>query len=216
MKRSKRLGMVLVLALAVGAGSAQAASAANFVAASYPAAISGSQVEKHIFHTAANDLYCNRYDFQSELTGASNEIALAATPSECSTAGIVSMIVSMNGCTWNFNVGTKIEAGKFSGSGHIACPSGKEIVWNGSLGNCTAKLPPQTLSGTYTLENTGTKPETVLLSTAVTGIKYVLGPTSGCLSAPAPGTYENGTYTGTTKLLAKEPKSLTQINFLVE
>ncbi|HEU4599342.1 MAG TPA: hypothetical protein VFS26_06310 [Solirubrobacterales bacterium] len=207
---------MLMLALAVGAAGAQAASASNFVAGSYPAAISGNQLEKHIFKTVANDLYCNKYDFQSELTGAANELALAATPSECSTLGIVTMTVNMNGCTWNFNAGATIEAGKFSGAGHIACPNGKEIVWNASGGNCTAKIPAQTLSGNFTLENTATEPKTVKLSTAATGIKYTLGPTSGCLSSPTPGTYENGTYSGTTTLLAKEPKNLAQVSFLVE
>ncbi|HET7119778.1 MAG TPA: hypothetical protein VFI17_00850 [Solirubrobacterales bacterium] len=216
LKRAKRFGMVLVASLAVVATGAQAASAANFVAGSYPAAISGNQIEKHVFETVANTLYCNTYDFQSELSGAANELALSASPSGCSTLGIVTMTVNMNGCTWNFNVGEKIEASKYSGSGHIACPSGKEIVWNASGGNCTAKIPAQTLSGTFTLEKTATKPTTVLLSTAATGIKYVLGPTSGCLGSPAPGTYENGAYSGTTTLLAKEPKSLTQINFGIE
>jgi hypothetical protein len=199
--RSKTALGTLLAALALSGPAAASAGAEVFAAQSYPATISGSQWEgKHLFETVANTLYCNKYNFSGSLSAASNELALAATPSECSTLGIVVMTVSMNGCTWNFNVGKELEAGRFSGSGHIACPTGKEIVWTASSGNCTAKIPAQTLSGTFTLENTATEPGTVKLSTEATGITYTLNPTAGCLNKPEAGTYHNGVYKGITKL----------------
>ena len=193
------LGMSLLLSAAACAP----ASASVFEAESYPATISGTQIEgKHAFQTVANTLSCNTYDFQGALSGAASEIALTGSPSGCSTAGVVVMNVAMNGCTFNFGSGRELGASLFAGSAQIVCPSGKEIVWNASTGNCTAKIPPQVLTATVTLENTATTPKSLKLSTAATGVHYTLGPSSGCLGKPAPGTYENGTYNGVTTLTA--------------
>jgi len=191
------------MSLLLSAAVCAPATASVWEAESYPATISGAQIEgKHMFKTAANTLYCNTFNWQGALSGSASELALTGSPSECSTAGIVVMNVAMNGCTFNFGSGSLLEGALFAGSAQIVCPAGKEIVWTASLGNCTAKIPPQTLAGTVTLENTATAPKSVKLATAISGIHYTLNPTSGCLGKPAPGTYENGTYTGYTTLTA--------------
>lgn len=211
-------GLVVVAVLALCGAAAPLAQAANFEAESYPAAISGSQIEgKHSFKTVANELSCNKYDFTGELVEASNELALAGNPAECSTAGVVVMTVAMNGCTFNFNVGKEGGGGTFSGSAHIACPAGKEIVWTASSGNCTAKIPPQVFEAEVTLTNTATEPKkTIKLTTEATGVDYTLGPTSGCLNFPAPGTYKNGLYKGTTTLKAAKPKTAEAVGLTVK
>lgn len=202
----------LGLSLLLSATACASASASVWEAESYPATISGTQIEgKHLFKTVANTLYCNTFDFQGSLSGAAGELDLTGSPSECSTAGIVVMTVAMNGCTFDFGSGEGLGGSLFAGSAQISCPAGKEIVWNASTGNCTAKIPPQTLTGTVTLENTATSPKSVKLSTGVTGIHYTLNPSSGCLGKPASGTYENGAYSGVTTLTASSggPTGLT-------
>ncbi|HEX2391561.1 MAG TPA: hypothetical protein VHI77_01445, partial [Solirubrobacterales bacterium] len=90
-------GLVLAATMVLWAAAAPLAKAA-FVAESYPTTISGTQIEgKHRFKTAANELFCSTYDFQGELTEATKEIALSASPSGCSTLEIVVMTVNMNG-----------------------------------------------------------------------------------------------------------------------
>ncbi len=201
-RKGANWAVALVLALVLSAAVSASATASVWEAEKYPAAISGSQLEKHEFKTVANTLYCNKYDWQGALGSAASELALTGSPSECSTAGFVVMTVAMNGCTFNFGSGSELGAGLFGASAKIVCPAGKEIVWTASTGNCTAKIPPQTFAGTVTLENTATSPKSVKLSTAATGIHYTLNPTSGCLNKPPAGTYENGTYNGTTTLTA--------------
>ena len=203
-ERFRAWASALVLVLLLSAATTASAAASVWEAESYPATISGSQIEgKHEFKTAANTLYCNTFGWQGTLGSGASELALTGSPGECSTAGIVVMTVAMNGCTFNFGSGSELEATLFGGSAKIVCPAGKEIVWTGSTGNCTARIPPQTFAGTVTLKNTATSPKSVKLSTAATGIHYTLNPTSGCLNKPAPGTYENGTYSGNTTLTAE-------------
>jgi hypothetical protein len=193
----------LFLSLLLSAAACAPATASVWEAESYPATISGTQIEgKHTFKTVANTLYCNKYLFAGALSSSASELALTGSPSECSTAGFVVMTVAMNGCTFNFGSGSELGAGLFAGSARIACPTGKEIVWTASTGNCTARIPAQTLNATVTLENTATAPKSVRLSTAATGIHYTLNPTSGCLNKPAAGAYVDGTYDGITTLTA--------------
>jgi hypothetical protein len=201
--RSRTWVAALGLSLLLSAAACAPASASVWEAESYPATISGTQVEgKHTFQTAANTLSCTTFDFQGTLSGSVSELALTGAPSGCSTAGIIVMNVAMNGCTFNFGSGKELGAALFAGSAQIVCPAGKEIVWTASTGNCTAKIPPQVFAGTVNLENMATAPKSVKLSTAASGIHYTLNPSSGCLNKPAPGTYENGVYSGTTTLTA--------------
>jgi len=213
----KVLGVLASILVLAGLGAGPAA-ASVFEAESYPAELSGTQFEgKHSFKTVANELYCNKYTFKGELSAAAGEIALAGTPGECSTLGIVVMTVAMNGCTFNFGSGGELGAGLFSGTAKIACPEGKEIVWTASSGNCTAKIPPQTLKGTVTLQNTAAEPKkTVRLTTESSTVHYTLGPSSGCLGSPAPGTYTNGLYKGITKLSALKPGTATALDLTVK
>ncbi len=208
MGRLRSGAAALVAMLAVCGLVAQAASATAFKAESYPATISGTQIEGvHSFKTAANELKCNTYDFAGALAEASNELALTGSPSGCSTAGTVVMTVTMNGCTFNFNAGRETGAGRFSGFFHIACPAGREIVWRATNG-CTARIPPQTPSSTVTLENTAGEPKKSLkLTTEATGIEYTLENSGFCAGSPPPGLYTNGVYRGVTKLTATNRES---------
>ena len=111
----------------------------------------------------------------------------------------------------------RTRAGLFSGTASIVCPEGKEIVWTANTGNCTAKIPPQTLKATVTLQNTPAEPKkTVRLATESSTVHYTLAPSSGCLGSPAPGTYENGVYKGITKLSALKPGTATALDFTVK
>lgn len=214
MKGKARLfGLTLAAVLAMSGVMAQLAQAGTFEAESYPVAIKGNQIEgKHLFKTVASELYCNTYDFQGELGEASNELALAATPKECSTLGILTMTVEMNGCTFNFNVKEEISEGTV----HIACPAGKEIVWKASNG-CTARIPAQTIEAEVTLTNTATKPaKTIRLTTNAGGIHYSIEKGSACVGAPASGSYTNGTYEGATTLTGENPKTSEAVGITVK
>ena len=211
-ERLRALRAAVMLSLLLSAATGASASASVWEAESYPATISGSQIEgKHEFKTVANTLYCNTFDWKGTLSSAASELALTGAPLECTTFGFVVMKVAMNGCTFNFGSGSELEAALFGGTAQIVCPAGEEIVWTASTGNCTAKIPPQTFAGTVTLRNMATSPKSVKLLTEATGIHYTLNPSSGCLSQPAPGTYQNGTYNGTTTLTAESsgPTGLT-------
>jgi hypothetical protein len=212
-EKVKLFGLTLAAVLAMGGVMAQLAQAGSFEAESYPVAIHGNQIEgKHLFKTVASELSCNTYDFQGELGEASNELALTAMPLECSTLGTLTMTVTMNGCTFNFNVGEKIS----EGSVHIACPAGKEIVWKASNG-CTAKIPAQTIKAEVTLTNTATKPvKTIALTTVASGIHYTIEKGGFCVGAPASGSYADGVYEGATTLTGENPKTSEAVGITVK
>lgn len=212
-RRLRAMGVAFAAIAVLGGMSAQFAEAGSFEAESYPVTINGNQIEgHHSFKTVASELYCNTYDFQGSLTEASNELALVASPLECSTLGFLAMSVEMNGCTFNFNVKEKISEGAV----HIACPAGKEIVWKASNG-CTAKIPAQTIEAEVTLTNTATKPvKTIRLATTASGIHYTIEKGSLCVGAPASGSYTNGTYEGVTTLKGENPKTTEAVGITVK
>ncbi|HEX8752028.1 MAG TPA: hypothetical protein VF731_01315 [Solirubrobacterales bacterium] len=216
MARIWRLGIALVAVLAVG-GTAAASAQAGFVAGSYPAKLSGTQLEQFIFFSAAAELKCKTSDFAGELTEAASSLSLTARTEGCSTGGgIVVMAVSMNGCTYRFTQGAKVAEGEWSSGLKIECPMGKEIVWENPEHNCVARTPAQEVSSTSTLRNTAKEPGTILLTTAASGIHYTLEKTFGCVGMPAPGTYTNGKYQGTAELSAANPETSKGIDLRLE
>lgn len=216
--RIGRLGLVLAAVLAVG-GISAAAAQAKFVAGSYPAKVTGSQIESSmVFFSAAAELKCKQSGFEGELSEAAASLSLTARTEECSTGGgLVVMSVSMNGCSFRFTQGEKLGTDKWASGLKLECPTGKEIVWENPAHNCVARTPAQEINSTSTFEDTTAKePKTVLLTTAATGIHYTLEKTFGCVNMPAPGEYTNGKYQGTAEFSAVNAETMKGVNLLLE
>lgn len=213
-----RLGMALVAVLAVSGAIAAAAQAAEFVAGSYPAKVSGSQVEGAVvFESAAAELECGKSNFEGQLTAASPSLTLTAQTSECSTGGgLVVMVPSMNGCTYRFTPGKELEADKWATALSIVCEAGKEIVWRNAAETCVVRTPAQEIPATMSFKDTtGTTPKSVLLRTDATGIRYTIVKTSGCAHLAALGEHTDGEYHGNVTFTATNTETTKPTDLLV-
>ena len=212
----KALGLALIAVAAIGAALASAAQAGVFKAEEYPARITGEQVAgtitgqeftKHQFSTVVATWKCSTVKFQGELTEESSELTLTPTYEGCDWNGTLTT-VNTNGCDYLFTAGETIEGSenKLNVSVHIKCEAGHEIEV--ILGECTIKLPSQTLSG-ITAENTLTaEPKMdVDLALDVKGFEYTVKNGSKCPNKPADGVYNNGSLKGVSTLTAENPSN---------
>ncbi len=104
------------------------------------------------------------------------------------------MTITANGCETIATVSN--EGPPYVGKFGVKCPAGKSFEVHGKF--CSVAIPAQTGLTGISYGNTGEgKNRAVQVTFNVSGLKYTL-------SGPEPefcnGTYENGTYTGTTTL----------------
>lgn len=137
--RFKALGGVFAIALtlAVNIGTASATTA-YFVPFSYPATLTGDEVEIADF---SQEMFCAP-NFSGEIT-TSRATSLNITPKygglmSC-WLGETSATLATEGCTYTFIAGVTLGSGA-EGSRQIICPSGKEIKI--TAGECVVKIPP--------------------------------------------------------------------------
>jgi hypothetical protein len=181
----KGLGLVLVAVLAVGAVSVAAASAAEFHSEVETTFGVGQQVTAGVYTTAAGTIKCKEISGTGVMTGkAANSITIAPSISGCTAFGQAA-VWSMNGCEY---VATS------SGTEHIVCPAGKEVLITVASGNCSIGTPSQSGTATYTNQGSGSTRDVLVTSTA-SGLTYVVyGPGTICGTL---GKHTDGSVTGT-------------------
>lgn len=196
-RKFKAIGLSLVAMFAMSAVIASSASATEFTASEYPAAYSGSQVEKHKFTADGFVTECEVAKFSGTATAASTTTTVTPEYSGCKTAGIVST-VTLNGCDYLFH----LPASGTSATVDLVCPAGQEITLDVgaelSKPICQVHIPPFT--GKSKVDLTNSAPG-VLATANVTGFKASLTDTQAFL-CPFNGTTtsEATSYTGTVKL----------------
>lgn len=192
--RLRALGLGFLAVLATSAVVASAAQAGVFTAAAYPATITGQNVGAHQFSTEIGVMNCN-VTLHGEMAAASSELTL--TPSYATNCGINNKVVhvDMNGCDYLLHADETIAADEVGGSMDIECPEGSEIDFEiTSLPICHLTVGEQLglESITYT-DRTGVRDVDADMNLG--GVAYGLD--VGCA---VQGTFENGTYAGTTTL----------------
>lgn len=167
----------------------------RFEAEGYPAGIIAPQVTQHVFGTSIGNLKCNGVDLGATVGGASSELGLDPEFRGC-RVNASKTTIRTNTCTYALKVANA--AGPYSGTLSLACSGSNQLEaeFLGWGGNCTIKIPPQTLAS-VSYENQGSgASRTVLASMSGTGLKYTLG--ANCELTP--GSYGNGTLSGSTSL----------------
>jgi hypothetical protein len=212
----KAFGLVLVAAFAMSAvvTSAAQATAGKFTWGSTTQKITTVQDTgaggNQIFTTTPGTVTCN------EVTGSAT-IAKGTTESEEVLSNAITYSNSgsadtcpgpfgtqpkfeMNGCNYRYTAGVTIGTSgmETTGTTHIVCPAGKQIVFNTT--GCTIKVPAQTPTGGHVIYRTiTTTPQNhVTAEITLTGTTYS---DSGLLC----GTHAdetNGTFTGNVTLKA--------------
>lgn len=118
----RSFGLTLIAVATVAAMIAPASSANEagiFSAGSYPAHISGIDVDDTIT-TSGTTLACKTTTYTGTLGGASTQLTLTPTYKDCTKDGTPATI-TMNGCAYIFNVGSGTGA-HWNGTVHIECP----------------------------------------------------------------------------------------------
>lgn len=189
----KALGLTLMAICLIGAVGASGAQATKFTSAKYPTSLTGTQTSQHVFQTMFGAVKCDAASFTGSLAAASSTITLAPTYSKCTTSGL-SVTITMNGCDFLIHNTIDISTHASGGNLDIQCPAGKQIVIDEAETGCTKDIGPQTGLGlmTYTINTEGGD---MNFDFTIKGIKYTV--TGSGLFCFEPGSYTDGTYTGT-------------------
>jgi hypothetical protein len=156
----------MALLMAMGAASA---SASRIAAESYPAALLGASTTSSTFTLNGLTTSCGSSSLSVTLSGVGAPVSAAPTFGNCTYyAGPI--VVSANGCKYDFNVGAETAPGQFEGTLGIG-PAGCAITLTAS--GCKQTIPAQSARGTVTYSNSGTGSNTrILISADVSGLAY--------------------------------------------
>lgn len=148
--RRKALAASLATSIvcALMATIAPAAPAAEFAAESYPAGISGGQIEGIQFGLEGGAVECGADTLAGTMSAASSELELGESPTECSAFGFLSAGIAWNGCKSKYRLGEKQSSNSWSVVVDFVCPEGKVIVITAAT--CEVQIPGQTGMATGT------------------------------------------------------------------
>jgi hypothetical protein len=175
----------------------------KLVAGTYPITISGGQGTQHVMSLQAGSLKCTTAKFNTSASGSTAQLTVGAEYSGCTAFGFPAT-VSMNGCTYTFNILNQAPVGSaYAGHADIACPAGKSIsiIASGAgLTKCTVTILAQTTDSEGLTFTNQSSISTIGLSLAIKGIDYHQQEGSGlgrCSTADPTA----GTYTGSSTLV---------------
>jgi hypothetical protein len=212
-KVPKMIGIVAIAAIAMTVlGGAGTASASQFRAEEYPVSISGEAAStlNQVIETHAGKAQCKMAP-TGNLSAASSSLTISPNYSGCRAFGFFNATVVMNSCSYVLKSTT--ESAPYLGTLSISCTKEADKIEIKTI-TCTVSLPAQTPAGNVVLENGGSPPHgaarTVSLAINLTGVKYTVG--SSCPNGS--GSFEDGTYTGTSQPL-KASNGTNQVGFYV-
>lgn len=121
-----------VALLALGATASLAVPAAQaapeFTAGSYPATIDGEQTENHVFTLGGRKVICEKTIFQGTLAGASTQLTLTPTYSQCHSMILgISFPVTVTENSCDVRATATKEGSEYKAHMDIVCPGANEI-----------------------------------------------------------------------------------------
>jgi hypothetical protein len=139
------LALVAVLAMsAVVASAAQAESTTHKLTSQtgvYPLNLSAtSVVGNEVFNTAGGKVEC-KGSYSASVGEATQAVTATPTYTECKAFGFVSAGVNMNGCSYTFNLTTRVKADEYLAHVDLNCPAGKSVVI--TAGTCELQVHAQ-------------------------------------------------------------------------
>jgi hypothetical protein len=196
-RKLKVLGLALVAVFAMSALVASAASADTFTAESAPVDLTGAQTTTNEFSVAGATVKCPVARFTGTVaTTSASSITVhpeyeGNESSSCEVSPIGSATISTTGCNYIISgTTTNGDAGV-----EVECSGTNEITVNGP---CVIHIKAQKPTGGASFTNgTENGKGDVTVKATVTGIHAVVTDSFLCtIGGINPGTYTNGTYTG--------------------
>jgi hypothetical protein len=181
---------LLAVVLVLGAIGASSASAAEFHTGSATGTLTGTQITgqpQHVITTSAGKVTCAVAHFDGSFSASTTtSLTLLPTYAKCTAFGFINVPVETKGCHFNITAAA-------GGEHHIVCPVEPMVI---ATPGCTTTIGSQTVKSAEFTNATDavTGKMHIIMHTNVTGITY-----NEC------GTVRNnGTYTGTTTLTARD------------
>lgn len=192
MRRLLHAALFLVLLATVLSGPALASAKPTFQAEKYPAKLTGTALEFHVFGFNSS-WKCTGVTFSGSLAESSSTLTLSPTYSGCTFFGLA-MTANTNGCTFLLHLVEAEKEDVFRSTIDVSCPAGKEIQFSQPLTGCSWSFGSQTALGKVTIKNlTASTPKNLQLTFEVSNIKYIeKGSGLWC----SEGLFTNGQYTG--------------------
>jgi hypothetical protein len=160
----------------------------------YPAGVIGKQGTQHqLYMPAIGTFKCSAVNLGGVLSGPSAEALLDPEFVTCGIGGM-KVKVRTNSCDYRFDVANVGPA--YAGTLNLVCSGSDQLEVDINSSTCTVKFPAQQLA-TVGYETSGIG---VLAKLTGEGVKYTLG--EGCSGYGTPGSYTNGTFSGSTTLEA--------------
>lgn len=198
----RRLGVSIVVIVAVLAMAAPAVASKAFMAGEYTAEVSGQQSGEHVFTAEAGiTVKCKAATLKGELTEDRTEVELAPAYGECTASGIAATVVTQ-GCKYRLDANAN--------DIDVVCESGKKITV--IAGTCELQIGSQNGLKSIEYANSATLPSTITGTAGVTKIKYTKTKDGFLCPFNGTGEKEDGSLTG--KTVAKALKG-SQIDLFI-
>ena len=211
MRRRLHMTILSVLVLAIGGGAAASAQAEPyFEAAVYPATIDSAPMASSIFSFGPAKWTCHGQSFSGKATEKSTALTLAPAYTECMWAYPVTtpqqpysvVKMAMNGCDYRLHSGKRLVS-EYEHLLSLECPAGQQLVIELNVGTmtiCRLTVAAQTNKSRVRSTN---KEIGLEMSWLVEKLKYTQDLSNPLMACPVkPGTYEDMTYSGKTRLTA--------------
>jgi len=185
----KRFCIAAFALLAISAGIASTALAAEYHSEITNTTIKGEQIGEEALTFNAGTVKCKKVTETGTVSPATaSEIELEPEFSECTAFGFVNTLIDRNGCKfkWTWLPPTL----------HLVCPAGKTI--HITAFNCWVKIGPQTISGLAIVKAGIGIARIIKLIKSFSGLLYTQESKSfpGCTN----GSFTNGTWSGESEL----------------
>jgi hypothetical protein len=195
------------LLAAVLSAPALASAKPVFKAEKYPAKLTGTALEFHVFGFNSS-WKCTSVTFSGSLTESSSTLTLSPTYSGCTFFGLA-VSANTNGCTYLLHLVEAEKEDVFRSTIDLSCPAGKEIQFSQALTGCSWSFGTQTALGKVTATDlTASKPKNLQLTFEVSNIKYTEKKGSGPWCSE--GLFTNGQYAGQETLVGDTEGGTTQ------
>ncbi len=172
-----------------------------------------TSLEPHAFKISAPNgnagsiFFCNKSTYSATMEpGASAELTVTPSYSECSTGSGLTTDVKVNGCDYTYKVEVKVIADLYEGSLNISCPAGKSIEIESTVGGkrqCLDTIPAQMgLKPVRFQDMTDSTPTDLTIFEEVKDVSNITDNGSLACGGVGIGAHADGTFIGDTTVSA--------------
>lgn len=199
MRRTRKIGLAALAALALTAVFVASASASHFETEVNPTTVKSSSpygLQEWKFQSSQQS--CDAPVVQGSVSTSQKVLSTTTANAKCYYNFSAAPNLEMNGCTFVYRLGAKTGTATFNGSIDIVCPGANTIAFTGGSSTCKVNVPAQNnLSASFENIGAGTS-RAVKVTVNATGLKHTQ--VSGTNCGGNLGSYTSGSWNGSWQL----------------